>query len=124
MAGSDHQLIHRQHLAAQFDGGHRAIGMANPGHGLPQSKLAATGSLQACRQLQAKAMAIADFFIRGVNRSHKRRIGQGGVKARALGLRQHLLLLRIGKAAAGMVEACGLAKGHQFAVAPPVETAQ
>jgi hypothetical protein len=42
----------------------------------------------------------------------------------AFGGGQHLLLLRIGQALARMLEAGGIAEGHQFAVAPPVETGQ
>ena len=67
-------------------------------------------------------MTVADFFIRRVDRAYKRRIGQCRFQLRTFGGGQHLLLLRIGQALARMVEAGGIAEGHQFAVAPPVET--
>ncbi|MNE40338.1 hypothetical protein D3C80_1343410 [compost metagenome] len=124
MAGSNHQLLHRQHFVAQFDRTHHAMCMANTGHGLAQAEFATPRRPQARGQLLAKSVAITHFFIRGMDGANEGRLRQGRVEAGAVCVRQHLLLLGGSKVLARMVEAAGLAEGDQLAIAPPVETLQ
>ena len=86
MAGCNDQLLHRQHFVVQFNCIHYAMRMANCGHRLAQAEFAASRRLQGRRQLLAKAVAVADFFIRGIDGADKGRLCQCRVQTGAVGV--------------------------------------
>ncbi len=98
--------------------------MADGPDRLAEKNFATPGSPQPRRQLLAERMAVGHFFIRGIDATDEGRAPQSRLQHGTFGGGQHLLLAAVRQVVPGMLEALALAKGHQLAVAPPVEALQ